>query len=135
MKYIKILTTEKLPDLSNGEKQSHITFAYFGKIKVNDSNILLENLRNIKPFNLKKVKSNLFGPNKDIPVVVYKIINKETEIIVNNSRLQLLTTYNILDQNFLKWVPHISSVDFNECPEIITVIGIQADDMAFSYNF
>ncbi len=133
-RYLKLKTLEKLPETQTQTKdgkikQSHITFTYFGETKVNEQ-VLSFLLSEIKPFVLKKIKSDLFGKNKDIPVIVYENNN----IKIHDIRLQILQTFNLLDQNFTNWSPHISSVDFNESPDEINVIGIEADDLSFSQD-
>jgi 2'-5' RNA ligase len=145
MKYLKLKTIEKLPDakiaLPKLEslpfeykiKPSHITFAYFGETKV-DERLLTTMFSGLKPFVLRKVRADTFGKNKDIPVVVYEVTEKEHEIKLHDVRLQILQAYNLLDQNFANWTPHVSSVDFNESPDLIKVVGIEADDKTFNFD-
>jgi 2'-5' RNA ligase len=129
MKYLKLKTIEELPFFSkdNKQRQGHITLAYFGEIDTNKEHIITV-FSEIKPFVIRKIRPDLFGKDKTIPVVVYEMTEKPLEKEVHDARLSILQAYDVLDQNFANWVPHMSSVDFNESPDIIHVIGIEADD-------
>lgn len=134
MKYLKLRTVEELPSfMKDGkQKQSHITIVYFGEAKVND-NFLITTFSKLKPFVIKKIRPDLFGKNKDIPVVVYEIT--ENSIELHDIRLQVLQGSGTMYQNFANWTPHISSVNFDECPNIIHVTGIESDDGSINIDF
>lgn len=131
MKYLKLRVAEELP--ISDDKNVHITFAYFGKVDVNKEHIMTV-LSNLPSFTIIKIKSDLFGKDKTIPVVVYKISEKSIEIILQDARSLLLTAYDIHNQNFANWIPHISGVNFNESPDIIHVLGIDANDESMSID-
>jgi hypothetical protein len=136
MKYLKLKTNVDLPHFIKDEKikQSHITFVYFGQLEISEE-FLTTIFKELKPFVLKKVRIDKFGKDNDISVVVYEITDKNRNKELHDVRLQLLDTYNLLDQNFTNWNPHISSVDFESSPELIDVIGIESDDFTFSITF
>jgi 2'-5' RNA ligase len=136
MKYLKLKTIEQFPPKQNESKPSHITFAFFGSVVVNQ--VVLNdiiNKNNIKPFTLTKVRSDKFGENNDIPVVVYKITSDEYNLHLQRLRKKLLDETGVLDQNFENWTPHISNVNFDECPEIINVVGIESNEKTFDCVF
>jgi hypothetical protein len=126
MKYLKLKTQEKFPTTTES-KEGHITFAYFGKASPSQESLKI--LKNLKPFTLRKLRSDNFGPNNDIPVVVYEIIEDNPEIHTTRSKI-----ISNLPNQFEKWNPHISNVDYHQCPEIIHVIGIEGNDQVFLHN-
>ena len=138
MKYLKLKTEEPLPpanvtDATGIPKPSHITFAYFGEIKVNEVFISTV-LSDLQPFVLKKVREDKFGKNKDIPVVIYEITDKTVESKIHYARLQILQAYNLLDSNFANWTPHVSNVDFSDAPELLHVTSIQSNDCVHTFD-
>lgn len=136
MKYLKLKTIEQFPPKQNESKPSHMTFAFFGSAVVNP--VVLDNIiskNNIKPFTLTKVRPDNFGPNNDIPVVVYKITSDDYNLHLQDLRKKLLTETGVLDQNFENWTPHISNVKFEECPELINVVGIESNENSFQCVF
>lgn len=135
MKYLKLKTIEKLPEFTKNlkVKQSHITFAYFGDVESNNKD-LTEILSSGFLFKLNKSHIDFFGIDKNIPVVVYSIDNS-IDNSIHNIRSKLINKFNLTDQNFGNWNPHISSVNFDDCPDVINVIGIESDDDTFIVNF
>lgn len=136
MKYLKLITLQKLPNSINDglSKYSHITIAYFGNVYC-DENMIIDIINKFKKFKLRKLKSDLLGQEKNIPAVIYEIINIGYFSYINNIRYDLLNKCNILDRNYHIWTPHISNVDFNIAPDFIDVIGIESDDKSISINF
>jgi hypothetical protein len=137
MKYFRLKTIEPLPNFINKEgnvEQGHVTFASFGETQA-DYLYLTQRLSLIKPFILRKLRSDMFGENKDIPVVVYEVLGIKQNTTIQRIRLEILKYFDLLHRNFEEWVPHISNVDFNKSPTIIQVMGIEADDESFSLLF
>lgn len=111
----------------------HITFLYFGKIKVN-KDTLREYVSKIKPFTLSFKNNDKSGPNKDIPVAVYSSYpNSQPEEV----RLQLMKALGseVMKVNREKWAPHISNPDSANLPLELNVIGIDTDDETFKVIF
>jgi hypothetical protein len=149
MKYLKLDTEEKLPDIKRTtfeikklfryivKYESYITFLYFDTDRVNRL-ILGHMLTPIRPFVLKKIRSdikityNFFGQPNEVPIVVYEIIDEENKSNVNKCRLDVI--------NFLgskcnsEFNPHVSHVSFEECPDLIHVKGIKGNDNNFTIN-
>jgi hypothetical protein len=133
MKYLKLITKEPLDVI---DKKTHITFAYFGNEHVYQMDIRSD-LQNIRPFELRATKDDLFGDNKDIPVVVYEPVSSN----VSNIREKMLINFGpkILVQNYPKWKPHISKSNMEQIKslnlETIHVIGVESNDGTFSLLF
>jgi hypothetical protein len=131
MKYLKLKTKEKLPLTKEG-KESHITFAYFGSVVPRDIEDLRNKLTTSSTFTLTKIGPDLFGPNNDIPVIVYNIDGPGG---IKNVREEIITENGISDQNMAVWRPHISSTPLEESPDVINVTGIESNDDTINVDF
>jgi 2'-5' RNA ligase len=127
MKYLKLITEPSLPD------DKHITFAYFGKITVS-KNVLMNHLSTISPFMINVSRNDNFGPNNDIPCVVFDFVDNNI-VDIRKKLLQELGS-DISEQNRLEWTPHISGLQMENLEhKSYKIIGIKSNDGLFGTMF
>jgi hypothetical protein len=130
MKWLKVFTEERL----SGD--NHITFAYFGTEYVNKQ-LVRNAFKDMPRFTLVYSHDDKYGPNKDIPVAVFKIQDDDDDGKVNTIRTELFKklTSTIRAKNFCDvWSPHISK-PVQGFPRTIHVTGIKSDDGKFFMKF
>ncbi len=121
MKYLKVI-------LSKPESENfHITYAYFGK-DFTDSHKLHELLENFKCFDLNYIGDDLFGPNNNIPVHKYSVVQESIDY--RDNFINQLSKM-VIDQNRFPWAPHITK-PLTEPPKKLRVVGLESDDGNFS---
>ncbi len=125
IKYLKLMTEPALPD------NVHITFAYFGSIDVSKS-VIMNHLSKIESFSLVPLRNDKFGPNNDIPCVVFSV---PKEIIESRKEMLLGLGSEISEQNRLEWAPHVSNVQLENLEPVYKVIGIKSNDGLFGVMF
>lgn len=127
MKYLKLITEPPLSD------DKHITFAYFGKVEINKTQ-LIEHLKKINQFFLNNPRTDKFGENNDIPCVVYEYTDSDS---INKNRKEMLLGLKVESQNRINsdWAPHISNVNIENVKDSYKIIGIQSNDKLFGIYF
>lgn len=137
MKYLQLQTQEEL--VIDGF-QHHFTFLYFGTEPVNIFD-MHEHLPQIKQFKLKAVREDMFGLNKDQPVVVYDFVDDTVRETVDSQRSKLIEDSGevVKGQNFVPWKPHMTNCGGLQNVkrhglEIVHVIGVKSNE-PYDYFF
>jgi hypothetical protein len=136
IKYLKLITEPELP------VNKHITFAYFGSVKVSQD-VLITHLEKLNKFKLVNPRNDKFGDNNDIPCVVFDIVSFDNKNIDNqniqNIRKDLLNiNEEVAKQNRIEheWRPHISNLQVSDLEKTeYEVIGVKSNDSLFGIFF
>lgn len=141
MKYLQLQTAQSL--VIDG-KQHHFTFLYAGEEPVSIFD-MFRRLPSLTKFRLQAVREDMFGVNKDKPVVVYDFANEQDRAEVQAQRTKLIQDCNqtVINQNFIPWVPHLTDCGGFENIEkhglsVVDVVGVKSNvegELQYSFTF
>jgi hypothetical protein len=141
IKYLKLKLARAL--FVDDGRLGHITFAYFGDVKV-DPIMLTRIFQSIRgPFWLVHPKKEQVGKNLDIPAICFSIQGVVTfpnalpypaEVWINAIRECVLRLAQVEDRNYIPYKPHVSELT-KEPEEAIQVIGIESNDGTWYHLF
>jgi hypothetical protein len=131
-KYLRLILDKRVLLPTGGD--GHVTFLYYGKVAV-DLSLASRVLKDLQPFTLSSPKAEKVGKAFDIDAVCYSIEGT----LVDTLRRCLLRAYELEDQNFIAYHPHVSGLTMDDVEKqklgTLTVLGLETNDQGWRVLF